>query len=389
MDFSLSQEQEMFREYVRKYLTDMEQTKVARDYIDNKIEQVKTVLSELHELGCTQLNIPEQYDGMGLGKLDLVPIMEEMGRALVPGLHLETSAFAVPIIEQFGTSEQKAMYLPQIASGEASFTIAWLEPGRSYKQQGIQVKATLKNETVVINGVKTQVPDVGLAQYLIVPVLINDEVTVVIVDKSTSGTTLRDQKGFDETRKLTEVTFDKVEVPVNEIIGPIGDGWSIIQEGLLSYNAALSSVAVGAMEHIVEMASEYAKIREQFGNPIGRFQAIKHRLADMKLDLETARSLSYYANWALETAAEDRIEAICSARIFATQAFIRLSAHNIQIHGGIGFTEEIDCHLFVKRARFYENYLGSIEQYYEQAIESLNWEIPKKLIEKEIILSTQ
>lgn len=388
MDFSLSQEQELFREYVRKYLTDMEQTKVSRDYIDNKIEHVKAVLSELNELGCTQLNIPEQYDGMGLGKLDLVPIMEEMGRALMPGLYLETSAFAVPIIEQFGTNDQKATYLPQIARGEESFTIAWLEPGRSYKQQGIQVKATVNNETVVINGVKTQVPDVELAKYLVVPVLIHNEITVVIVDKETPGITLRSQKGFDETRKLTEVTFENVEVAVNQMIGAVGEGWSIIQEGLLSYNAALSSVAVGAMEHIVGMASEYAKIREQFGNPIGRFQAIKHRLVDMKLDLETARSLSYYANWALETASEDRTEAICSARIFATQAFIRTSAHNIQIHGGIGFTEEIDCHLFVKRARFYENYLGNIEQYYEQAIEALSWGKTEESIEKEIILST-
>lgn len=389
MDFSLNQEQEMFREYVRKYLTDMEQTKVARDYIENKIEHVKTVLSELHELGCTQLNIPEQYDGMGLGKLDLVPIMEEMGRAIVPGPYLETSAFAVPIIEQFGTEEQKATYFPQISSGKASFTIAWLEPGRSYKQQGIQMKAIVIRESIVINGMKTQVPDVELARYLVVPVLVNNEVTVVIVDKETSGITLRGQKGFDETRKLTEVTFENVEVPVNQIIGAVGEGWPIIQEGLLSYNAALSSVAVGAMEHIVGMASEYANIREQFGNPIGRFQAIKHRLVDMKLDLETARSLSYYANWALETASEDRIEAICSARIFATQAFIRTSAHNIQIHGGIGFTEEIDCHLFVKRARFYENYLGKIEQYYEQAIDALSWESTEELIEKETILSTQ
>lgn len=389
MDFSLNQEQEMFREYVRKYLTDMEQTKVARDYIENKIEHVKTVLSELHELGCTQLNIPEKYGGMGLGKLDLVPIMEEMGRAVVPGLYLETSAFAVPIIEQFGIEEQKKTYLPQVANGEASFTIAWLEPGRSYKQHGIQVRAVVNGETVVINGVKTQVPDVELAQYLIVPVLIDEKVTVLIVDKIAPGITLRKQKAFDETRKLTEVTLENVEVPVSQIIGGIGEGWPIIQEGLLSYNAALSSVAVGAMEHIVGMASEYATIREQFGNPIGRFQAIKHRLVDMKLDLETARSLSYYANWALETASQDRIEAICSARIFATQAFIRTSAHNIQIHGGIGFTEEIDCHLFVKRARFYENYLGNIEQYYEQAITALNWENTEQSVVKETILSTQ
>ncbi|MER2127979.1 acyl-CoA dehydrogenase family protein [Solibacillus sp.] len=378
MDFSLSQEQEMFREYVRKYLNDMEQTKVARDYIDNKVDQVKKVITELNELGCTQLNIPEQYGGMGLGKLDLVPIMEEMGRSLLPGLHLETSAFALPIIERFGTSEQKEKYLSQIAAGEASFTIAWLEPGRSYKQQGVQMQALISGEQLVLNGTKTQVPDIELAHYLLVPVLVNHEVTIAIIDKNTPGITLRAQHGFDETRKLVEVTFEQVHIDQSQIIGPIGDGWSILQVGLLSYNAALSSVMVGAIEHIVETATNYAIIREQFGNPIGRFQAIKHRLADMKLDLETARSLSYYANWALETASEDQVEAIYSARIFTTQAFIRLSAHNIQIHGGIGFTEEIDCHLFVKRARFYENYLGNLEDCYDYAIGSLGWAVPKK-----------
>jgi len=386
MDFSLSQEQEMFRQYVRKFLNDMEQTKVARDYIDNKLEKVKEVISGINALGCTQLNIPEMYGGMGLGKLDLVPIMEEMGRFLLPGVFLETSAFAVPIIEQFGSTEQKGTYLSKVAEGEIGFMIAWQEPGRSYKREGIKAVGTIENETIVVNGVKTQVPDVELAHYLLVPILINDEISLVIIDKKTAGITAREQAGFDETRKLYELTFENVELPVTSLIGSVGAGWDILQEGLLSYNAALASVTVGAMEQIVEMASEYAKIREQFGHPIGRFQAIKHRLVDMKLDLETARSLSYYANWALETGSEDRVEAICSARIFAIQAFIRTSAHNIQIHGGIGFTEEIDCHLYVKRARFYENYLGNIEQYYEQAITALNW--VAQATEKEMILSS-
>lgn len=240
------------------------------------------------------------------------------------------------------------------------------------------MQALISGEQLVLNGTKAQVPDVELAQYLLVPVLVNHEVTIAIIDKNTPGIKLRAQHGFDETRKLVEVTFEQVHIDQNQIIGPIGDGWSILQVALLSYNAALSSVMVGAMEHIVETATNYAIIREQFGNPIGRFQAIKHRLADMKLDLETARSLSYYANWALETASEDQVEAIYSARIFTTKAFIRLSAHNIQIHGGIGFTEEIDCHLFVKRARFYENYLGNLEDCYDYAIGSLGWEVPKK-----------
>ncbi|MBD8033394.1 acyl-CoA dehydrogenase family protein [Solibacillus merdavium] len=389
MDFSLSQEQEMFREYIKKFLVDMERTKIARDYVDNKTEHVKNVISDLKELGWTKLNIPEEYEGMGLGQLDLVPIMEEFGRVLLPGLYLETNALAVPLLERFGTNKQKQLLLKSIADSDVNFTVAWLEPGGSYKEQGIQLTGEIIQDQIRLNGVKTQVPDVELAQHVLVPLRINNEITLISVDLQTPGLLVTPQKNFVETRKLFTIHFDNVTVPIENVIGQIGDGWGILQECLLYYNAALSSVAVGAMEQIVEMATEYAKIREQFGNPIGRFQAIKHRLADMKLDLETARSLSYYANWTLETSAEDRTEAICSARIFATEAFIRLASHNIQIHGGIGFTEEIDCHLFVKQARYYENYLGNIEQYYDLAIEALNWtnQKPAQAVQEQAIMA--
>lgn len=389
MDFSLSQEQEMFREYINKFLVDMEQTKIARDYVDNKTEHVKNILSGLKELGWAKLNIPEEYEGMGLGQLDLVPIMEEFGRVLLPGLYLETNALAVPLLERFGSEGQKQYYLKNIADSDVNFTVAWLEPGGSYKEQGIQLEGEIIQEQIRLNGVKTQVPDLELAQHVLVPLRINNEITLISVDLRTPGISVTRQEIFAETRKLSNIQFDNVTVPAENVIGRIGEGWGILQEGLLYYNAALSSVAVGAMEQIVEMATEYAKIREQFGNPIGRFQAIKHRLAEMKLDLETARSLSYYANWALETSSEDRTEAICSARIFATQAFIQLASHNIQIHGGIGFTEEIDCHLFVKQARYYENYLGNIDQYYESAIKALNWTNEKPAQEVQQAVATQ
>lgn len=180
-------------------------------------------------------------------------------------------------------------------------------------------------------------------------------------------------KNMDETRLLAEVTFHNVQVSSQQIVGTVHQGWDALQESLLSFNAALCSTIVGSVEKIVETAVEYATIREQFNQPIGRFQAIKHRLVDMKMDLETARSLAYYANWAIESNAEDKVEAVSSARLFATEAFIKVASQSIQIHGGIGFTEEIDCHLYVKRARFYENYLGSTQQYYEQTAVALGW----------------
>ncbi|WP_409369463.1 acyl-CoA dehydrogenase family protein [Lysinibacillus sp. 38-6] len=377
MDFSLNQEQEMFRNYVRKYLDDVGQTKVAREFTEGNTSSFQGLYAGLAELGCASVNVSDAYGGMGLGQLDLVPILEETGRALLPGLFLETNALVVPLLEKFGTEEQKAKYLSAIASGEHTFTIAWLEPGGNYKPSNVQLHGTLDGDVLTLNGVKALVPDVELANSLLVLVRTaegkgTEGISLVIVDCD-EALQVQPQKNIDETRLLAEVTFHHVQVSSQQIVGTVHQGWDALQEGLLSFNAALCSTIVGSMEKIVETAVEYANIREQFNQPIGRFQAIKHRLVDMKMDLETARSLAYYANWAIESDAADKVEAVSSARLFATEAFIKVASQNIQIHGGIGFTEEIDCHLYVKRARFYENYLGSTQQYYEQAAVALGW----------------
>lgn len=377
MDFSLNQEQEMFRNYVRKYLDDVGQTKVAREFTEGNTSSFQELYAGLAELGCASVNVPDAYGGMGLGQLDLVPILEETGRALLPGLFLETNALVVPLLEKFGTEQQKAKYLPSIASGEHLFTIAWLEPGGNYKPSTVQLQGTVEGDVLTLNGVKALVPDVELANSLLVLVRTAqgqgaEGISLVIVDCDET-LQVQPQKNMDETRLLAEVTFQHVQVSNEQIVGTVHQGWDALQEGLLSFNAALCSTIVGSMEKIVETAVEYANIREQFNQPIGRFQAIKHRLVDMKMDLETARSLAYYANWAIESDATDKVEAVSSARLFATEAFIKVASQSIQIHGGIGFTEEIDCHLYVKRARFYENYLGSTQQYYEQAAVALGW----------------
>ena len=378
MDFSLNQEQEMFRNYVRKYLDDIGQTKIAREFTEGNTSSFKSIYSGLAELGCSSVNVSEEYGGMGLGQLDLVPIVEEVGRALLPGLYLETNALVVPLLEKFGTAEQKTKYLTAIANGEHTFTIAWLEPNGNYKPSNVQLNGTLQGDILTLNGVKSLVPDAELADSLLVLVRtsegINDKgISLVIIDREEVPLQFKRQKNMDETRLLAEVTFAEVQVSRNQILGAVDQGWEVLQEGLLSFNAALSASIVGSMEKVVETAVEYANIREQFNQPIGRFQAVKHRIVDMKMDLETARSLAHYANWAMESDADDKVEAVSSARLFATDAFIKVASHNIQIHGGIGFTEEIDCHLYVKRARFYENYLGSTQQYYEQAAVALGW----------------
>lgn len=377
MDFSLNEEQEVFGTYVRKYLADKGQTKIARQFIKGDLDYYQSIFSGLVELGCASINISEEYGGMGLGALDLVPVLEEWGRSVMPGLYLETNAFAVPILEKYGTEEQKNRYLPAIAEGSHTFSIAWLEPDSSCHPSKIRMTAALEGEDIVLNGMKTLIPDADLADSYILIVRTGNEggkdgISLVILDR-TEQFAIRRQKNIDETRQLGEIKFENIRAGREQLLGPLDQGWDVLEEGLLAINAALASVMVGGMEKVVEMAAEYAKIRVQFGQPIGRFQAIKHRIADMKVDLETARSLAYYANWALENQAEDRVQAIAGARLFAAEAFNRAAGQNVQIHGGIGFTEEIDCHLYVKRARFYEHYLGGTQYYYEKAAAALGW----------------
>lgn len=376
MDFSLTEDQEMFRTHIKKVLDDFEQTKVTRDVIKNKTESYDALNQTLAEMGVTAITIPEQYDGLDLEALDLVPTYEELGRALAPGLLMETISLVVPLIKKYGTEEQKQTYLPAIATGEKVFSVAALDPKSDFSESGIQASITKATDGYVLNGVKTAIPHGEAASGLLVIARTNDtdKLSLVIID-NLSAVTIKKLHAIDPAKQLVEVTFDNLQIEAEQILGEVDQGWEQLQEGLLHFNAALSTYIVGAMESVVHMATEYAKIREQFGQPIGRFQAIKHSIVDMKVDLDIARSLSYYANWVLETDEPDRVAAVYSARTYATEKFIGVSEHNIQVHGGIGFTEEIDCHLYVKRARYYQNYLGS-SAFYEKEIENaLGWSI--------------
>ncbi|OCA86800.1 acyl-CoA dehydrogenase family protein [Bacillus sp. FJAT-27986] len=378
MDFSLNEEQEMFRGSVRKYLDGAGQTKIAREMAKNNTKLLTKTWKGLAQLGCMGITVKEEYGGAELTTVDQVPVLEELGRALLPGLYLETVAFAAPMIEKFGTTEQKEKYLPGIADGSRTISLAWLEPGKCFNLNNIQMTAKFDGDSMILNGSKTLVPEGNLADTYLVLVRSESEtdgkgISFVLVDRNDDGVDYRVLQAMDETRHLTEVNFKNVIVSNSRILGELHRGEDAIEEGLLYLNAALTSIMVGGMDKIVEMCAEYAKIRVQFGQPIGRFQAIKHRIADMKLDLETARSLSYYAVWALDEKAEDAAVAVNSARAFITEAYLRLAGHGIQIHGGIGVTEEIDCHLYLKRAQYYQTYLGNSRLYREKAATALNW----------------
>src|SRR5699024_3343174 len=366
-----------FQKSVKDFLEAKGGTKVARQLIKGNTEMFNQTFEGLAELGATAATISDENDGLGLGTEALIPIFEELGRVLLPGTLLETLALAAPLIEKYGTEEQKKSYLPEIAAGTRTISLAWLEPNKDYGAGDVQCSAKVKGDSFFLNGEKEMVPDADAADTLLTVVRTSgvggtEGISLLLIDVE-DHLPMQLQSSFDEIRHLAKISFDEYDVTKGNLFGEMTDGWKVLLEGLLHLNAALASMMTGSIDEIVDTIAEYANIREQFGGPIGRFQAVKHPIVDMKMELESARSLSYYAAWALENDAEDKEAAIYSARSFATKAFIQAASDAIQLHGGIGFTEEIDCHLFLKRAKFYEHYLGSEIDFNEHIATALGW----------------
>ncbi|ARD47059.1 acyl-CoA dehydrogenase family protein [Sporosarcina sp. P33] len=376
MDFSLNEEQKMFQTSTRRFLTSKGDTSLARDYSEGNEQILEELWSGLVDLGYMGITIPEIYGGLELGSSTLVPILEEMGRSVIPGLYPETVAFAVPLLMKYGSETQKSRYLPEIAAGKRKFTLALYESDGRFSAKSIQLPAKMENNEYVLQGSKTLVPHADIAETIIVPVRTDgknsmDGISLLLIDTCQVNLKFEKLSNIDQTRKLMKVMFEDVHISNEQLLGPENKGWEVLQFGFNNLNTALCSIMVGGMERIVEMSTEYAKTRVQFGQPIGRFQAVKHKIVDMKLKLENARSLSFYAAWALEEKSDDLVESISLARAFINESYIKSAENNIQVHGGMGYTWEFDCHLYLKRALSLENHLGSPTYHREVAISEL------------------
>lgn len=374
MDFGLSEEQEMFGSTIKKFLTSLDGVQMARDYNDGDHKLSDKAWKGLADLGTMGITVSEKYSGLGFKQVDLVPALEEAGKTIMPGVLIETVGFAVPLLEKYGTEEQKSHYLTSIVAGDRTFSIAWLEPDTfNYEKENVKLSAIENESAFRLRGTKTLVVDGDRVDTLIVVARTNEGITLFMIDREDHDLVYEQLDGIDQTRKVVEIKFNDIEVSKKNILGKVNEGWSVLQEGLVHIHAALAASMVGGLNEVMDMAIKYANTREQFGHPIGRYQAIKHPIVEMKVDLDIARSLSYYANWAADKDVEDRISAAYGASLFASEAYIKAASQNVQIHGGIGFTKEEDCHLFVKRARAMENYLGTIEEKQDFVSRDLHW----------------
>jgi hypothetical protein len=364
MNFDFSDDQKQLRDQARKFLTEKCPPKAVRAVLDGKAPYDKELWKSLAEMGFLGVAIPEEFGGAGAGHLELCVIAEEMGRALAPVPFSSTVYLAAEALLLAGDDAQKKKWLPKIASGEAIGTLALFEGAGNPSPKAIKLTAN----GGMLNGVKKPVADGAIADFAVVAARTGSsgresDVSLFIADM-TSGVEIKELNNLDPTRGQAEVTFRNCKAAP---LGATGEGWSILAQVLDRAAVLTAFEQVGGADRALEMGRDYALDRIAFGRPIGSFQAVKHMLADMYVSATLARSNCYYGAWALSTNAGELPEAAAAARISATQAFQHCAKNNIQVHGGMGFTWEFDCHMYYRRANAVALGLGSLS-YWEDAL---------------------
>ena len=363
MDFGFSEEQEMLRSSARDFLAKEAPMTLVRAMMEDEVGFTGELWKKMAALGWMGLVLPEQYGGAGLDFVDLVVVLEEMGRTVLPGPFFSTVALGGVGILAGGSDALKQELLPQLASGDLKVTLAQLEPSGRWDADGIQTSVTQDGGGVVVSGTKLFVPDAHTADHIIVAGRApgstgRDGISLVLVDARAAGVAISQLKTMDQTRRLSEVVLQDVRVPAGRVLGTAGQGWALLDRIVDRGKVGLCAEMCGGAQRVLDMSVEYAKVREQFGKPIGSFQAIQHKCANMLVEVESSKSVTYYAAWAVANDAPEAPLAAAMAKAYCSDAYRHVSGEGIQIHGGIGFTWEHDMHLYFKRAKSSEVTFG-------------------------------
>jgi alkylation response protein AidB-like acyl-CoA dehydrogenase len=352
MQFDFSDEQKALQGDVRRFFVRECPIAAVRAVIDSDAGHDIALWAKVGEAGYLAAAIPETDGGVGAGYLELCLVAEEVGRSLAPMPTVSSIYQAAELLLMAGSEAQKAAWLPRLATGEVIGTVAVAESVGEATPASIAAHVSLGK----LSGTKCPVADGMAADVAIVVARDGEGVSLFLADLSGPGVSRRPVKTIDPSRKHAEIAFDGVS---GEPLGASGEGWALLT-GMRDRAAVLTAFEqIGGADAALTMARDYALGRYAFGRPIGSFQAIKHMLADMYVSLELARSNAYYGAWALATNAPQLPLAAASARIAASRAYTLCSTDNIQVHGGMGFTWEFDCHLHYRRARYLASTLGA------------------------------
>jgi len=366
MKLTLTEEQEMLKKTARDFLTDKCPKKFIKQLEESETGYSRELWQEIAELGWMGLAFPEKYGGGSMNFLDLAVLLEEIGRACLPGPFFSTVILGgLPILD-LGSEEQKQEYLPKLIRGEKIFTLALTEPGYPhYDASSVKVTATPDGGNYIINGSKLFVPDAHIADYLLCVARTKpkDEITILLADAKSpriNYTVLKTIAGD----KLCEVVFDQMPVPKANILGRLNQGWDAVQKIIERAAVGKCCEMVGNLQRVLEMTVDYAKERKQFDRPIGSFQIIQHYCADMATDIDGARFSTYQAAWMLSEGLPCTKE-VAIAKAWTSQASQRVVALAHQIHGAIGVTIEHDLHYYTRRAKAAELAFGDANFYRE------------------------
>jgi alkylation response protein AidB-like acyl-CoA dehydrogenase len=365
----------MLKNFARDFLEKECPEKYVRDMEEDERGYSPDVWAKMAEQGWQGLIVPEEYGGAGFTFLDLIVLLEEFGRALVPGPFMSTVVGgAIPVLEA-GSEEQKREYLPRIASGELIMTLALTEPSASYEPDGIETTATREGDHFALNGTKLFVTDANVANALVVVARRpgssgEDGISLFLVDAQTPGVSIEMLKTI-ASDKQCEVRLENVSVAASNLLGQEGQGWEVLKPILQKATVAECAYLVGLAQMDFEISVNYAKERVQFGRPIGSFQAIQHKAADMVTDVDGARFIMYKAAWAVAEGEPDAELQVHMAKAWCSDATRRVVAHGQQIHGGIGFTKDYKIQLFFRRQKRSELLWGDGDYHREKVADAL------------------
>jgi alkylation response protein AidB-like acyl-CoA dehydrogenase len=361
VNFSFSDDQVLLKNSVRSALDEQCKPAHVRAMFGDARGYGEALWSEMAKLGWLGLPFPEEQGGAGLGLVELGLVLEEMGRAAYPGPFFATVVLGGLGISLGGNAAQKDKWLSAISAGKARATAALLEEHLDWDPASTTATAEKSGGGWTLSGLKRFVPWAHVADVVLVPARSPDGLSLFLVDPKSAGVTLSPMVGIDLTNRWSEMRLDKVSVDPDAILGQPGSAGALL-DALLRRAAVMSSAEMlGAARRCLDMSVEYVKVREQFGQPVGSFQAIRHRCAEMLLEAENAHAAVYYAAWALTAGAEDAAVAASICKAYVSDAARKVCGDAIQVHGGIGFTWEYDLHLYMKRAKALEPLFGDAQ----------------------------
>ena len=368
MNFGFSEEQELLRSEVRKFLDEQSPMDEVRRVMATAEGYSTELWKQLGELGWLGLITPEAYGGAGLGFVDLMPLLEETGRSLFPSPLISTTLAQAAVLEA-GTEAQRARWLPGLADGSRIGTLAILEESGGLEPRSIRLRGERDGAGFALRGDKRFVADAGRADLFVVAFRVGDadeDLALAVLDGDAPGVSAQHLRTLDATKRAGNLVLEDARVSSDALLGAPGSAAPALGRLLDLGAIAVTAEMIGAADGALALTVQYAKDRIQFGSPIGRYQGVKHPLAEAYVDIESMKSLLYYAAWAVHASPEELALAASKAKGFASEAFSRIGITGIQLHGAVGYTEEYDIQLYLRRSKWARPMFGDGDYHYDR-----------------------